>query len=120
MKEKNTYSEKILIGAVAMIILLFLMAPAFFYDWLSYEFLSKAVTIFFVIPIAFAIVKFKAPKEILVVVGVGGILYVLYAVLLALTFKESFEIILQTVVEIVFITVVIELTKRWMEEGLPP
>ena len=116
----DNYHEKILIGAIAMILLLFIMTPALFYDWLSYEFLSKAVAIFFVIPIAFAIIRFKAPKEIIVVAGVGGLLYVVYAVILSLTFKEGFEIILQTVVEIVFITVVIELSKRWMEKSIPP
>jgi len=116
---KQLHYEKLLIGAVAMF-LLFILAPAVFLEWLSYEFLSKAVAIFFIIPLAYAIIHLRAPKEILVVVGVGSLLYVAYAYILALTFREGFEIILQTVVEIVFITAVIELSKKWMEEKIPP
>ena len=118
MDEKSFY-ETLLIGAVALI-LLFIISPGIFIDWLTYEFLSKAVALFFIIPIAYAIIRLKAPREILVVVGVGSLIYVLYAYILALTFREGFEIILQTVVEIVFISMVIQLSKQWMEKRIPP
>ena len=118
MGEKEFY-ESILIGAVAMLILFF-MEPGMFADWLSYEFLSKAVALFFIIPLAYAVIHLKAPKEILVVIGVGSLIYVVYAYILSLTFFEGFEIILKTVVEIVFISVVITLSKNWMEKKLPP
>lgn len=96
------------------------MAPGVFMDWLSYEFLSKAVAFFFIIPIAYAIIRLKAPKEIIVVVGIGSLIYVVYAYILCLTFREGFEIILKTVVEIVFISVVISLSKSWIEKRVPP
>jgi len=109
-----------LIGAVAMVLLFIMMMPNNFFDWITYEFLSKAVAIFFIIPIAFAVLNLRAPKEIVVVVGIGSLLYVLYAYILVLTFRQGFEIILQTVVEIVFVTVAIEFSKNWMEKKLPP
>jgi len=118
MDEKNLY-ETVLIGAVALV-LLFILTPGLFIDWLAYEFLSKAVAFFFIIPIAYAIIHLKAPHEIIVVVGVGSLIYVLYAYILCLTFREGFEIILQTVVEIVFISMVIQLSKSWMEKRIPP
>lgn len=117
--DEKSYYESILIGAVAMLVL-FILAPGTFMSWLSYEFLSKAVAFFFIIPLAYAIIHLKAPHEILVVVGVGSLIYVVYAYILCLTFREGFEIILQTVVEIVFISVVIELSKRWVEKKVPP
>lgn len=119
MEENSSFYESILIGAVALV-LLFIMAPSLFMDWIAYEFLSKAVAFFFIIPIAYAIIRLKAPREILVVVGVGSLIYVVYAYILALTFREGFEIILQTVVEIVFISVVIQLSKQWIEKKVPP
>lgn len=117
--DEKSYYESILIGSVA-ILLLFVMMPALFMDWLAYEFLSKAVAFFFIIPIAYAIIRLKAPKEIIVVAGIGGFIYVIYAYILCLTFREGFEIILRTVVEIVFITVIIGLSKNWIEKRVPP
>ena len=117
--DEKSYYETILIGAVALLIL-FILTPSLFMDWLAYEFLSKAVAFFFIIPIAYAIIRLKAPKEIIVVVGIGSLIYVVYAYILALTFREGFEIILQTVVEIVFISMVIQLSKQWMEKRIPP
>lgn len=119
MLENDSFYEKLLIGSVCMCILFF-MRPSLFMDWITYEFLSKAVAFFFIIPIAYAIIRLKAPKEIIVVAGVGTLIYVLYALVLELTLGEGFEIILQTVVEIVFISVVIELSKKWMEDRIPP
>ena len=120
MDEKNVFAEKILIGAIAMVLLLFLMAPALFYGWILSGFLSKAVAFFFIIPLAYAIINLKAPKEIIVVIGVGGLLFVFYAYLFFLTFQEGVELILQSVVDIIFITVLIQLSRRWMEKKLPP
>lgn len=117
--DEKSYYESILIGSVA-ILLLFIMAPGVFMDWLAYEFLSKAVAFFFIIPIAYAVIRLEAPKEIIVVAGIGGLIYVIYAYILALTFREGFEIILRTVVEIVFITVIIGLSKNWIEKRVPP
>lgn len=109
-----------MIGAVALFLLFFVLSPSNFNEWITYEFLSKAVTIFFVLPIAYAIVKGTLPKEIIVVLGVGGISYVVYAIVLSLTFKEGLLIVLQTLVEIVLIAGVMEYSQRLLEKHIPP
>ena len=119
MEDNTSFYEKLLVGAVAMLIL-FIMAPGLFITWISYEFLSKAVAIFFIVPLAYAIIRLKAPKEIIVVTGIGSLIYVIYAYILCLTFREGFETILQAVVDIVLISVVIGLSKQWMEKRIPP
>ena len=119
MKDNTSFYEKLLVGAIAMMIL-FIMAPGLFITWISYEFLSKAVAVFFIVPFAYAVIRLKAPKEILVTVGIGSLIYVIYAYILCLTFRDGFEIILQAVVDIVLISVVIVLSKQWIDKRVPP
>ena len=51
--------KEIFIGSIALIILLILMTPAYFYNWLALEFLVKAIAILFVIPVAYVFIDLK-------------------------------------------------------------
>lgn len=113
-------SEELAIGLLALAVLFFLKTPPVFYEWLSLEMLSKTAVLFFILPITFAVIKRKFPKEYIVIFGIGGFFYVLYMIIADLTFIDSIILIIETIVEIVLISSIIIVSKNLIEKKIPP
>lgn len=118
-KEKTSLYEQILAG-LSCLALVFALNPSIFNEWLVEEYLEKAVSIFFIVPIAYSIIRFKYPKEIIVVAIIGGILFGIYAMVFSTSLKEGALLLLQTVAEITLITASIYYIKKVLDESVPP
>lgn len=113
-------TDKLIVGIVALVILFIVKTPPFFYEWLGYEMLSKTAVLFFILPITFSIINREFPKEYVVIFVIGGLFFLLYMIISNLTLVESIILILETIVEIVLITLVINISKVLLEKNIPP
>lgn len=120
MLDTDKIYKEFFLGAIALVILLIVLTPAYFYDWITMTFFIKVVTIFFVLPIAYVFIDLKFPKEILVVFGIGGCLFFIYSFMFNLSFKEMIVPVLETIIEIVFISVIILFFHKKIKERVPP
>ena len=114
IKEKE---YKILIGVFTLIILLILMGPPDFYNWLLLTFLGYMASIFFIMPIVNLILTLKPTKELMLSL-IGIIILTIYAIALNLTLKDIIVIILQTIVVVSLISLFIPLVKKEILEEL--
>lgn len=113
-------TDKLIVGIVALVILFIVKTPPFFYEWLGYEMLSKTAVLFFILPITFSIINREFPKEYVVIFVIGGLFFLLYMIISNLTLVESIILILENIVEIVLITLVINISKVLLEKNIPP
>jgi len=108
---------KILIGVFTLIILLILMGPPDFYNWLLLTFLGYMASIFFIMPIVNLILTLKPTKELMLSL-IGIIILTIYAIALNLTLKDIIVIILQTIVVVSLISLFIPAIKKEIMEEL--
>ena len=114
VKEKE---YKILIGVITLVILLIIMKPPDFYNWLIQAFLGYLASIFFIMPIVNLILTLKPTKELILSL-IGIIILTIYAIVLNLTLKDIVVIILQTIVVVSLISLFLPMVKKEILEEL--
>ncbi|MBS3748178.1 MAG: hypothetical protein KGY67_00575 [Candidatus Thermoplasmatota archaeon] len=112
--------NELIIGVLALVILFIVKKPPLFYEWLSFEMLSKTAVLFFILPITFSIITREFPKEYIVIFVFGGFFFLIYMIISNLSFIDSIILIIETIVEVVLIALVINISKLLLEKKIPP
>lgn len=109
-----------LVGAVLLIVLLFLMGILDFYTWLVVKLISYCSSVFFIVPVAWSLIQRQLPKEyvVLMVFGVGSL--IVYALLFGMTIHNIIVDIVQTAVIITIFSGFFSLIKKFVEKKVPP
>lgn len=110
----------VLIGAVLLIVLLFLMGILDFYTWLVVKLISYCASVFFIVPVALSVIRMQLPREYvcLMVFGIGSL--IVYALLFDMTAKDIIIDIVQTAVILTIFSGIFSTIKRFVEEKVPP
>ena len=109
-----------LVGAVLLFVLLFLMGVLGFYTWLVVKLISYCASVFFIVPVAWSIIRRQLPREyvVLMVFGVGSL--IVYALLFNMTVHDIVVDVVQTAVIITIFSGFFSIIKRFVEKKVPP
>ena len=109
-----------LIGAVSLVLLLFLMGIIDFYSWVATTLISYCASVFFIIPIALGIIQRQFPREYIVLMIFGVSSLIVYAFLFNMTAHDIAVDVVQTVIILTIVSVFFTSIKRFVEKKIPP